>query len=80
MQSVWIHHHNPEGTFTPWSGVKPKVNYQTRIAHCDTDIIVNHNKPDAVVYDKVMRRITIIEVGLTSRERLTVREVEKKAK
>jgi hypothetical protein len=42
-----------------------------------TDIIVLKNKPDIVVFDKKQKTITIIEVGVTSQDRLQVTETEK---
>lgn len=46
----------------------------------ETLAIVNHNKTYVVFHDKLSKKITIIEVGVTSRERLVGQEVEKKAK
>ncbi|XP_029656548.1 uncharacterized protein LOC115231790 [Octopus sinensis] len=47
----------------------------------DTSIItenkVNFNKPDIFVYDKIKKEITLIEVGITSQDRLKQVEVEK---
>ncbi|XP_029654529.1 uncharacterized protein LOC115227982 [Octopus sinensis] len=45
-----------------------------------TSILVQHNKPDIVVQDKVSGEILIIEVGITCLDRLTTVEVEKKRK
>ncbi|XP_029655289.1 uncharacterized protein LOC115228998 [Octopus sinensis] len=45
-----------------------------------TSILVQHNKPDIVVQDKVSGEIPIIEVGITCLDRLTTVEVEKKRK
>ncbi|XP_029657533.1 uncharacterized protein LOC115231715 [Octopus sinensis] len=47
----------------------------------DTSIItenkVNFNKPDIFVYDKIKKEITLIEVGITSQDRLKQLEAEK---
>jgi hypothetical protein len=38
---------------------------------------VRYNKPDMGIYDKMQRLITIVEVGITSQDRLKSTEVEK---
>lgn len=45
-----------------------------------TDTKVQHYKPDGVLYDKAEKKITIIEVGVTSRERVARVEGEKRGK
>ncbi|XP_029654245.1 uncharacterized protein LOC115227612 [Octopus sinensis] len=42
-----------------------------------TENKVNFNKPDIFVYDKIKKEITLIEVGITSQDRLKQVEVEK---
>ncbi|XP_029654503.1 uncharacterized protein LOC115227957 [Octopus sinensis] len=42
-----------------------------------TDTQVQFNKPDIFIYDRLKNEITIIEVGITSQERLKQTEVEK---
>ncbi|KAK1938650.1 hypothetical protein X943_003136 [Babesia divergens] len=45
-----------------------------------TEKTVTHNKPDIVVTDKRKNTITLVEIGITSKERLTQVEIEKKHK
>ncbi|KAK1933269.1 hypothetical protein X943_002931 [Babesia divergens] len=45
-----------------------------------TENTVTHNKPDIVVTDKRKNTITLVEIGITSKERLTQVEIEKKHK
>ena len=42
--------------------------------HIRTDLKPRHNRPDIVVHDKLKNEMTIVEVGITSLERL--QEVE----
>ncbi|KAI5148113.1 hypothetical protein ENBRE01_3047, partial [Enteropsectra breve] len=53
------------------------IRIDTRIT---TDINIANNKPDVFIYDKKRNLITIIEVGITSQNRLQEVEVEKKHK
>ena len=45
-----------------------------------TDIQVQANRPDIIVYDKIKKEITIIEVGVTSQQNLQTTEITKKRK
>ena len=42
-----------------------------------TDTRVRYNKPDMVIFDKIQKLITIVEVGITSQDCLQTVEVEK---
>ena len=54
-----------------------EIRVDTRIR---TGIKISANRPDIVVIDKKRREITLIEVGITSQERLQTVETEKKRK
>ena len=51
-----------------------KIRVDTRIK---TDILIKHNRPDLLVFDKKRKEITIIEVGITNLDLLTQVENEK---
>ncbi|KAI5154680.1 hypothetical protein ENBRE01_3441, partial [Enteropsectra breve] len=42
-----------------------------------TGIKIQANRPDILVHDKKKKMITIIEIGITSQDRLTTVETEK---
>ena len=54
-----------------------EIRVDTRVR---TNVQVQYNRPDIVVYDKKRSEITIIEVGITSQDRLHTVETEKKRK
>ncbi len=56
---------------------KVEIKVDTRI---NTDVKIQHNKPDIVVFDKVKKEISIIEVGITSQDSLQTVELEKSRK
>jgi len=53
------------------------INVDTRAY---TNIKIQANKPDIIVFDKRNKQITIIEVGITSQNQLKTVEVEKRRK
>ena len=54
-----------------------EIRVDTRV---QTGIKISANRPDILVYDKKKREITLIEVGITSQDRLLTVETEKKRK
>lgn len=42
-----------------------------------TDIKVQHNKPEIFIYDKKRKEITLIEIGITNQDILSIVENEK---
>ena len=59
------------------SGLEATITTDTRIK---TDVKIQHNRPDIVVHDKKRREILLIEVGITSQDRLQTVETEKQHK
>ena len=59
------------------SNEKAEIRVDTRIK---TDVKIQCNKPDIFVLDKVSKEITLIEVGITSKDNLQTVETEKMRK
>lgn len=59
------------------SNKKATIMVDTRIK---TSVKIKHNKPDIFIHDLIRNHITIVEIGITSRHKLSEVEVEKRNK
>ena len=59
------------------SGPEATIVVDTRVK---TDVKIQHNRPDIIVHDKKRKEIILVEIGITSQDRLQQVETEKQHK